>query len=70
VLIASRELAPGQYATTAAMLSGTHAFDAQPWPVVRRRWPETVVLMCLMTGYADGRLSAAERAMASSFATT
>jgi anti-sigma factor RsiW len=30
---------------------------------------DTVVLMCLMTGYADGRLSAEERALVQSFAT-
>lgn len=56
--------------TTAAMLSGTHAFDAQAMAGCPPEVAETVVLMCLMTGYADGRLSAEERAMVKSFATT
>ena len=56
--------------TTAAILSGTHAFDAKAMVGCPAEVADTVVLMCLMTGYADGRLSAEERAMVKSFATT
>ncbi len=55
--------------TTAAMLSGNHAFDAQAMAGSPAEVADTVVLMCLMTGYADGRLSAEERALVQSFAT-
>jgi len=55
--------------TTSAMLSGTHAFDAQAMAGCPADVADTVVLMCLMTGHADGRLSADERALVQSFAT-
>ena len=55
--------------TTSAMLSGTHAFDAQAMAGCPADVADTVVLMCLMTGHADGRLSDGERALVQSFAT-
>jgi tellurite resistance protein len=55
--------------TTAAMLSGTHTFDAQAMAGCPADVADTVVLMCLMTGHADGRLSDGERALVQSFAT-
>ena len=55
--------------TTSAMLSGTHAFDATALAGCPVDVAETVVLMCLMTGHADGRLSDGERALVQSFAT-
>lgn len=55
--------------TTAAMLSGNPAFDAQAMAGSPAEVADTVVLMCLMTGYADGRLSAEERALVQSFST-
>ena len=55
--------------TTSAMLSGTHAFDAQAMTGCPANVADTVVLMCLMTGHADGRLSDGERALVQSFAT-
>ena len=55
--------------TTSAMLSGTHAFDAQAMTGCPADVADTVVLMCLMTGHADGRLSDGERALVQSFAT-
>lgn len=59
----------GDMPTTATVLSDTSAFDVaalagSPAPVA-----ETVVLMCLMTGYADGHLSAAERGAVTSIST-
>jgi len=59
----------GDMPTTAAVLSDSSAFDVaalagSPEPVA-----ETVVLMCLMTGYADGHLSAAERSAVTSIST-
>lgn len=59
----------GDMPTTTAVLSDASAFDAatlagSPAPVA-----ETVVLMCLMTGYADGHLSAGERSAVTSIAT-
>ena len=55
--------------STAAMLSGTPAFDARAMAGCPADVADTVVLMCLMTGYADGHLSAEERALVQSFAT-
>ena len=55
--------------TTATMLSGSHAFDARAMAGCPVEVADTVVLMCLMTGYADGQLSAEERALVQSFAT-
>lgn len=55
--------------TTSAMLSGTHAFDAQAMAGCPADVADTVVLMCLMTGHADGRLSDGERSLVQSFAT-
>ncbi|MGS5085959.1 TerB family tellurite resistance protein [Hydrogenophaga sp. A37] len=55
--------------TTAAMLSDTHSFDAQAMAGSPAEVADTVVLMCLMTGYADGQLSAEERALVQSYAT-
>lgn len=55
--------------TTSAMLSGTPAFDAQAMAGCPADVADTVVLMCLMTGHADGRLSDGERALVQSFAT-
>lgn len=55
--------------TTSAMLSGTHAFDSQAMAGCPADVADTVVLMCLMTGHADGRLSDGERALVQSFAT-
>jgi len=55
--------------TTAAMLSGTPSFDAQAMADSPADVADTVVLMCLMTGYADGRLSTEERALVQSYAT-
>ena len=52
--------------TTSAMLSGTHAFDAQAMAGCPADVADTVVLMCLMTGHADGRLSDGERALVQS----
>ncbi|MCY1529482.1 hypothetical protein D9M68_646290 [compost metagenome] len=54
--------------TTSAMLSGTHTFDAQAMAGCPADVADTVVLMCLMTGHADGRLSDGERALVQSFA--
>lgn len=54
--------------TTAAVLSDTSAFDAEALAGSPASVAETVVLMCLMTGYADGHLSAAERAAVTSMA--
>lgn len=56
--------------TTAAMLSGSPVFDAQAMVACPADVADTVVLMCLMTGYADGRLSAEERALVQSFASS
>jgi tellurite resistance protein len=56
--------------TTAAVLSGPHAFDAQALVGCLPEVADTVVLMCLMTGYADGSLSAEERALVKSFASS
>lgn len=55
--------------TTSAMLSGTHAFDATVMAGCPEDVADTVVLMCLMTGHADGRLSDGERGLVQSFAT-
>ena len=59
----------GDMPTTAAVLSDAGAFDAGVLAGCPNAVAETVVLMCLMTGYADGRLSAEERALVQSFAT-
>lgn len=55
--------------STAAMLSSSPNFNAQALAGSPPEVADTVVLMCLMTGYADGRLSAEERALVQSFAT-
>jgi uncharacterized tellurite resistance protein B-like protein len=55
--------------TTSAMLSGTHTFDAQAMAGCPADVADTVVLMCLMCGYADGHLSAEERTLVQSYAT-
>lgn len=54
--------------TTAAMLSGAHVFDTSAMAGCPPEVADTVVLMCLMTGYADGSLSADERALVQSYA--
>lgn len=54
--------------STASVLSGSHAFDAQAMAGCPASVADTVVLMCLMTGHADGRLSDGERALVQSFA--
>ena len=54
--------------TTTAMLSGTHDFDATALAGCTPDVADTVVLMCLMTGHADGRLSAEERTLVQSYA--
>jgi hypothetical protein len=59
----------GDMPTTATMLSGPHVFDAQAMAGCPPEVADTVVLMCLMTGHADGLLSAEERALVQSFAT-
>lgn len=59
----------GDMPTTSAMMSGSHAFDARAMAGSPAEVADTVVLMCLMTGYADGRLSAEERALVQSYAT-
>jgi tellurite resistance protein len=51
----------GDMPTTAAVLSDASAFDPGALTGNPAAVAETVVLMCLMTGYADGHLSAAER---------
>jgi uncharacterized membrane protein YebE (DUF533 family) len=49
--------------TTASMiaLAGKQPFDAAVLAGSAASFADTVVLMCLMTAYADGQLSAAER---------
>ena len=51
--------------TTASVLStsAAQAFDAKAWVGCSAEAADTVVLMCLMTGHADGHLSAGERAL-------
>ena len=52
--------------TTASVLSASAAapaFDAKAWAGCSAEVADTVVLMCLMTGHADGHLSAGERAL-------
>ena len=48
--------------STAAVLSGTPSFDARALAGCPPEVAETVVLMGLMTGHADGHLSPAEHA--------
>lgn len=50
--------------TTAALMASpdTRQFDAFAWTGCPDALADTVVLMCLMTAYADGSLSAAELA--------
>lgn len=57
--------------TTAAVLADpkAHPFDAASLTGSSAEFADTVVLMCLMTAYADGSLSAAERAHVQSIAT-
>lgn len=54
--------------TTAAMLSGSHAFDAKSMAGCSSEMADTMILMSHMTGYADGRLSANECALIKSIA--
>ncbi|OGB33613.1 MAG: hypothetical protein A3F78_01900 [Burkholderiales bacterium RIFCSPLOWO2_12_FULL_61_40] len=58
--------------TTAAVLADpkAHPFDAAALAGSSAEFADTVVLMCLMTAYADGSLSAAEREHIQSIATT
>lgn len=55
---------------TAAMLAGAdaHRFDAATLAGSSTEFADTVVRMCLMTAYADGRLSSAERAQVKALA--
>ncbi len=46
------------------------AFNAQAWAGCAPEVADTVVLMCLMTGHADGQFSAGERELAWSIAQT
>jgi tellurite resistance protein len=57
--------------TTAAFLADPQAqhFDAAALAGSPAAFADTVVLMCLMTAYADGHLSAAEREHIQAFAT-
>ena len=56
---------------TAALMAttDTRQFDAFEWAGCSEALADTVVLMCLMTAYADGSLSAAELAYVRSIAT-
>jgi tellurite resistance protein len=56
--------------TTAALLADTEAcqFNAADLPGSSAEFADTAVMMCLMAGYADGQLSAAERAYVQSIA--
>ncbi|MDR7376566.1 tellurite resistance protein [Rhodoferax ferrireducens] len=57
--------------TTAAIMADTASpFDAQAFLPSTDAFADTVVLMCLMTAYADGSLSSAEREHVQSIATT
>ncbi len=58
--------------TTAAVLADpkAHPFDAATLAGSSAEFADTVVLMCLMTAYADGSLSAAERDHIQSIATS
>jgi uncharacterized membrane protein YebE (DUF533 family) len=58
--------------TTASFLAAPHArrFDAATLAGSPADFADTVVLMCLMTAYADGHLSPAEREHIQAMATT
>ena len=56
--------------STSALMSDSAAFDIGTLAGSPAAVADTVVLMCLMTGYADGHLSAGERAAVSAMATT
>ena len=56
--------------TTSAAMASTSAFDAADLAGSSPEFADTVVLMCLMTAYADGQLSAAERSHVQAIATT
>lgn len=58
--------------STAAVLARPDAspFDAAQFAGVPAAFADTVVLMCLMTAYADGHLSASERACVQTLAST
>ncbi len=58
----------GDMPTTAAVISDSTAFDAAALAGAPTDVAETVVLMCLMTGYADGQLSADERGVVTGIA--
>jgi len=58
----------GEMPTTAAMLSDSAAFDAAVLAGSPAAVADTIVLMCLMAGYADGQLSAGERNVVASIA--
>ena len=57
---------------TAALLADpdTAPFDAKTLAGSTPEFADTVVMMCLMTAYADGQLSSAERAHVEAVATT
>ena len=57
-------------ATAAVMADTASPFDATTLLPSTDAFADTVVLMCLMTAYADGELSSAEREYIQSIATT
>ena len=58
----------GDMPTTATLMSDNSAFDAGALAGSPADVADTVVLMCLMTGYADGQLSADERGVVTKIA--
>jgi tellurite resistance protein len=56
--------------TATALAMDSSAFDARSLLPSDAAFADTVVLMCLMTAYADGSLSAAERSHVQAIATT
>jgi tellurite resistance protein len=58
----------GDMPTTAAVMSDNAAFDVSALAGSPAAVADTVVLMCLMAGYADGQLSAGERSAVESIA--